>query len=186
MGEWVFGFLGWAFFYSACASAAIFFCALVWQKKITVSQLLLLFFTLNFVFLTQHPFPSRGQLSCPVATASPQLIPFAYWSKFLELYRRSAPSMDWLTNELVAEAFMNFAIFGLIGIALALSTPLLRKGVIFGLTLSLGMELTQLTGIWGIYPCPYRKFSVDDIILNLAGTIFGFLICRALYRLMAR
>ena len=37
------------------------------------------------------------------------------------------------------------------------------------------LELTQLTGIWGIAPCPYRTFDVDDIILNSSGFIAGWI-----------
>lgn len=38
---------------------------------------------------------------------------------------------------------------------------------------SLLIETTQLTGIWGIYPCAYRLFDVDDLITNTLGGILG-------------
>ena len=42
--------------------------------------------------------------------------------------------------------------------------------------LSLFFELTQLTGLYFIYPHAYRLFDVDDIIINTLGGILGYLI----------
>ena len=39
--------------------------------------------------------------------------------------------------------------------------------------LSLAIELTQLTGIWGVYDCAYRIFDVDDLMTNTAGGLLG-------------
>ena len=50
------------------------------------------------------------------------------------------------------------------------------KALIFGFLLSLFFELTQLTGLYGIYPRPYRLFDVDDLVLNTLGTMIGYLI----------
>lgn len=41
---------------------------------------------------------------------------------------------------------------------------------------SLFFEVTQRTGLYGIYDCPYRLFDVDDLILNTLGGIVGFLL----------
>lgn len=41
---------------------------------------------------------------------------------------------------------------------------------------SLFFELTQLSGLYGIYPHAYRWFEVDDLICNTLGGMFGFLI----------
>lgn len=35
-------------------------------------------------------------------------------------------------------------------------------------------ELTQLSGLYGIYPRPYRLFDVDDFIQNTTGAMIGF------------
>lgn len=45
--------------------------------------------------------------------------------------------------------------------------------VALGWCTSLGVELTQLTAIWGLYPCPYRLFDVDDLIANTTGAALG-------------
>ncbi|NLY21246.1 MAG: VanZ like protein RDD [Tissierellia bacterium] len=52
----------------------------------------------------------------------------------------------------------------------------LLKTVFAGFLLSLFFEITQLTGIYGIYPRPYRLFDVDDLILNTLGATFGYLL----------
>ena len=51
-----------------------------------------------------------------------------------------------------------------------------KRALGLGFILSLFYEVTQLTGIYGIYKCPYRIFDVDDLLLNSTGALFGFLI----------
>ena len=50
------------------------------------------------------------------------------------------------------------------------------KIILYGFLLSLFFELTQLTGLYGIYPRPYRLFDVDDLILNTTGALIGCLL----------
>lgn len=50
------------------------------------------------------------------------------------------------------------------------------RGGLAGFALSLAVETTQLTGLWGIYPCSYRLFSVDDLLHNTVGTVLGSLL----------
>ena len=42
-----------------------------------------------------------------------------------------------------------------------------------GLGTSLIIEFTQLTGVWGLYPCAYRVFDVDDLLTNTVGALVG-------------
>lgn len=53
----------------------------------------------------------------------------------------------------------------------------LRRGfwlpVAIGFAASLAIELTQLTGNWGIYPCAYRFFATLDLATNTLGTAIG-------------
>src|SRR5690606_23791209 len=42
-----------------------------------------------------------------------------------------------------------------------------------GFAVSLLIELTQLTGIWWIYPCAFRLFDTDDLIANTLGAAIG-------------
>lgn len=51
-----------------------------------------------------------------------------------------------------------------------------KKVLLFTFLLSLFFELTQLTGLYFIYPHAYRLFDVDDLIVNTLGGMFGYLI----------
>ena len=51
-----------------------------------------------------------------------------------------------------------------------------KKTILYALLLSLFFELTQLTGLYFIYPNPYRLCDIDDLIENIFGGILGFLI----------
>lgn len=44
--------------------------------------------------------------------------------------------------------------------------------------LTMAVELTQLTGLRGLYACAYRQFNVDDLILNALGAAVGLLVGR--------
>ena len=55
-----------------------------------------------------------------------------------------------------------------------------KKTVLYSLLLSLFFELTQLTGLYFIYPNPYRLCDIDDLIQNTLGGILGYLIMGAL------
>jgi len=49
------------------------------------------------------------------------------------------------------------------------------KTLLAGFLLSLFFEVTQLTGLYGFYPRPYRIFNVDDLFVNTIGAVMGFL-----------
>lgn len=50
----------------------------------------------------------------------------------------------------------------------------LKQTLAFSFLLSLFFELTQLSGLYGIYPRPYRLFDVDDLFLNTLGGAIGY------------
>ncbi len=52
----------------------------------------------------------------------------------------------------------------------------LKKTITISFLLSLFFELTQLTGLYFVYPYPYRVFDVDDLILNTLGSVIGYFI----------
>ena len=35
------------------------------------------------------------------------------------------------------------------------------------------IEVTRATGVWGVYPCAYRRFDVDDLLTNTLGAFLG-------------
>jgi glycopeptide antibiotics resistance protein len=50
----------------------------------------------------------------------------------------------------------------------------LKKTMILSFLLSLFFEITQVTGLYFIYPYAYRVFDVDDLIINTLGGIIGY------------
>ncbi len=48
--------------------------------------------------------------------------------------------------------------------------------IIYTFLFSLFLEITQLTGLYYIYPRPYRIFDVNDLITNTLGGLIGFII----------
>ncbi len=51
-----------------------------------------------------------------------------------------------------------------------------KKTLIISFILSLFFELTQASGLYHIYPYPYRVFDVDDLIMNILGGVIGYFI----------
>lgn len=49
-----------------------------------------------------------------------------------------------------------------------------KKVATFSFLLSLFFEITQVTGLYFIYPRAYRLFDVDDLIMNTLGGIIGY------------
>ena len=141
------------------------------------------FITLSFLFLTQHPFPAPGTLNCPIYTATPQLQPLRFGDALARLERRDATVLEYLSNRALVATAMNFLVCAAIGVALVRHVTAWRWIVLFGATLTLAAELTQLTGIWWLYPCAYRQFNVDDLLLNALGVISGAVLAKAWLRL---
>lgn len=75
-------------------------------------------------------------------------------------------------------AFLQLALNVLLFLPLGFFVRVLaRRGILVafaaGLGISLIVELTQLTGVWGVYPCAYRVFDVDDLLTNTVGAVIG-------------
>ncbi|GAA5034451.1 VanZ family protein [Microbacterium fluvii] len=79
-----------------------------------------------------------------------------------------------LTSPQVLQLALNVLLFVPLGFFVRV---LLGRGfvvtVLIGFAVSLFVELTQLTGVWGIYPCAYRFFDVGDLITNTTGAAVG-------------
>ena len=136
-------------------------------------------YLLCMYFLIILPLPSIEEVK-NLTTATTQLIPFDFLRDILTI------SFDWksLTSYL---NLIQSPVFYIAAFNILLTVPFgiyLRyyfeckwyKALIFGFLLSLFFELTQLSGLYGIYPRAYRLFDVDDLILNTTGTMLGFLI----------
>ena len=170
---WLASFVGFALLYGTAGSLAIAG-VLHLSGQDGRRWLPLLFTTLTFLALTQFPLPNRAAMVCPIGSAAPQLVPFGFLRTFVHLYRYDASVLDWVANRTIAAAVMNVVLCAAIGVALAPHVTRRRWMLAFGLGLTLLVETTQLTGAWGLYPCAWRKFDVDDLIMNVVGVAAGW------------
>ena len=60
----------------------------------------------------------------------------------------------------------------------------LFPSVLLALAVSLFFELTQLSGLYGIYPRAYRLFDVDDLICNTLGGFLGYVLTGPLMKVL--
>ena len=62
----------------------------------------------------------------------------------------------------------------------------LKTTIFYSFLLSLFFELTQLSGLYFIYPRSYRLFDVDDLILNTLGGTLGYFISSILFKILPK
>jgi len=109
-----------------------------------------------------------------------QIIPFKF---ILDIWTKN--NISWgnlnlisiLKSQAFLQAFLNFLLLMPLGFYLNYYFRASFKiAAIISLATTTTFEVTQVTGIYGIYPCPHRLFDVDDLILNSSGAIVGYLI----------
>lgn len=59
-----------------------------------------------------------------------------------------------------------------------------KKTLLLSFLLSLFFELTQLSGLYFIYPRSYRLFDVDDLMANTLGGVLGYAVWQPFRRLV--
>jgi VanZ family protein len=124
---------------------------------------------------TLLPLPDVGDYACQQAQT--QVMAFA------DDIRRAAERGGYaglgtpgelLKNQAFLQVVLNVVLFLPFGVFVRLIT---HRGVVvatvLGFTVSLLIEVTQLTGVWGVYPCAYRLFDVDDLLTNTLGAFLG-------------
>jgi glycopeptide antibiotics resistance protein len=153
----------------------------------TVVFYMFLFYLLASVMQTVIPLPRNPEAYCATQTyaSTPQLRPF-YFIEVVEQRARGRWSPGaMMRNPALWSTALNVVLLVPLGFFLrymAKSRFLAATAIGFGV--SLLFELTQLTGLWFVYPCAYRLFSVDDLILNTVGAAIGWLIAGPLMRVL--
>lgn len=146
-----------------------------------------LFYLLAAALQTVIPLPSDPAGYCATRNyaSTPQLRPFY----FVQVVQERAQG-DWSLGSLIRygsvwSTALNLALLAPLGFFLRYLVGLrflAATGIAAGV--SLLFELTQLTGLWFVYPCAYRLFSVDDLMLNTAGAVLGWLVAGPLGRVL--
>lgn len=119
-------------------------------------------------FVTWLPLPTAETLSkLKPMSEFIQLVPF---QSFLDI------EMETLLRDLAIILF-NVALTMPLGYFLKEFFHLsLKKAVFIGFLVSLLYEVTQLTGLFFIYPRAYRIFDIDDLIINTLGAYLGYVV----------
>jgi len=113
---------------------------------------------------------------CAVFGVDPRLDPTVVVSE-ARLERAGGGWSAVLRNKDVQDLFLNVLLFIPLGMFVR---HLLKRGffttIALGAAASLVIEVTQLTGDWGLYPCAYRFFATSDLITNTLGAGAGALV----------
>jgi hypothetical protein len=146
---------------------------------------LTLFLVLFFLTLTQYPLPDPATLDCSNGGVAPILRPFETFAHIqrLLIWHGNDPAAvtwrSWVGSKILQAAAMNFLLCAAIGASLAWQGRMDWRGALgLAVVLSGGAELAQLTGLFGLYPCAFRTFEVDDLIFNISGLLVGFALMR--------
>lgn len=119
---------------------------------------------------TLLPLPDPDTLQCTEAITRP----FAWVDRVRDSWSGASPA-DLLRNAALLQVVFNVLLFVPLGALLRWRRRAgLAMTTLAGFAITLLIELTQLTGIWGLYDCSYRFFEVDDLIANTFGTVLGW------------
>lgn len=129
-------------------------------------------YAVALVAYTLLPLPDVAA-NCGVSSAGIELLPGHSVGDILR-ETQGLSFVSALTSRATLQVALNVALFIPFGI---IARRYWNRGpvvsIVLGAALSLLIETTQLTGIWGLYDCAYRVADVDDLITNTAGAAIG-------------
>lgn len=135
-------------------------------------------YLMTIYFLVILPLPSWKEVA-QLTTERMRLIPFNFVADFLRetslVITNPSTYLKALTEPCVYIVVFNIFMTIPFGMYLRYYFKCsLKKTVYLSFLLSLFFELTQLSGLYFIYPRSYRLFDIDDLILNTSGGILGY------------
>ena len=146
-----------------------------------------LLYCLCAFFLTLLPLPVITPDFCDLRAAAtqPRLIPFESVRDIGRFAADRGLSMSpaaLLRNSAFYQVVFNFLLLMPLGIFLRYLYQIgFGAMVALAVATALFFEVTQLTAVYGLYPCPYRLFDVDDLWLNASGALLGYLVAPLLF-----
>ena len=137
-------------------------------------------YLISIYFLVILPLPSIEQVSNMTGKTT-QLIPFSFINDIINntsfKINDLSSYIPTITAPVVYTMLFNVLMTIPFGMYLRYYYKFnLKKVFFFSFLLSLFFELTQLSGLYGIYPRAYRLFDVDDLITNTLGGVIGYFI----------
>ncbi|WP_040162477.1 VanZ family protein [Nigerium massiliense] len=174
-------------------SAVLFLPLVVWQYRRygRFDALRMLWTTAGFIYaaaivaFTVFPLPDFTPGYCAAHATHPLLDPLRFPREVIDVARTgglTAVISDWVVWEFALNMVL-FIPFGLI-VRRVFELP---RGIVLiaAFATSLLIELTQLTGNWGLAPCSYRFADITDLFTNTAGAAIGIAIERLTPRLLS-
>ncbi|MCQ8189256.1 VanZ family protein [Streptomyces rugosispiralis] len=154
----------------------------------TLSLYGFLYYLLTAYCMTIVPLPKQTADMCErfAPVAHPQWIPGNTFSDiWKEAHHKIGLNALVLQNPAVAGTVFNLLLLLPLGVFLRYHfRRSLPATAAIGFAVSLSFELTQWTGVWGLYNCPYRLFDVDDLIVNTSGALIGWLLAGPIARML--
>jgi len=152
---------------------------------------LFLLYLMNAFYLIILPLPESIHNSPPKAESYAQWIPFHFVTDIVRETAVRLASPSTYIHLLKERAFLQVVFNVLLTVPFGM---LMRHYfrtrwavcLLCTLGLSLFFEITQVTGIYGIYDYPYRLFDVDDLMMNALGGMIGFVFAEWLGRWLPR
>lgn len=154
-----------------------------WSGFVTA---VLVLYACGVVAFTLFPLPEVTPDFCAIrqSLATPRWQPLSSIQDVIrENAGRGLPAT--MYSRSVLQIVFNIALFVPLGFFLRYRQGLgVTRTLMISLAGSLAIELTQLTGLWGLYPCAYRLFDLDDLIINTAGAGLGWTLAGPATRLL--
>lgn len=157
----------------------------VWKSFVIYS--FVLYLTCAY-FLVIMPLPEISEVAA-MTSPQTQLIPFKFVGDFVN--HTSLNILDVKTYlPALTESYFFVPLYNILltlpfGMYLRYFCKMdLKRTVLASFLLSLFFELTQLSGLYFIYPRGYRLFDVDDLMLNTLGGMLGYLVVKPLLKVL--
>lgn len=161
--------------FSMLLTTPFIFARLIRRRRIIWSYVLgsylLVLYGVGLLCFTLYPMPDDPTAYCTAHNIQPQLIPFHWIADMLH------ESIRIVAEQLIANIIFFIPLGALVFIYFR--KPF-SSALIWGFVFSIGIEIAQLTGNYGLYPCGYRLFDVDDLVMNTLGAIVGFLLAKVI------
>ena len=138
-----------------------------------------IYYLLNAYFLVILPLPDRASVNTTYREMM-QLRPFQFIFDLVDksTFRLFDPNtyIHALTQPVFTQLVFNVLLTVPFGFYMRYYFKKnLKETLLLSTLLSLFFEISQLSGLFFIYPGPYRLFDVDDLLLNTLGGFVGYL-----------
>lgn len=142
-------------------------------RRLGAMALVLLYAT-GLIAYTLLPLPDRSTFVCPDGWGKTYPRFFLGWSLQFAL-REHGSLLEALFSTYILQMLLNIVLFIPLGVFAYLLWKAPFRTVLLGaFGISLVIELTQLTGLWGYYGCAIRTFDAEDLFNNTLGALLGW------------